>query len=119
MKEKQGRVVSASSSLFVYGSLVDAAHRREIIGREVETIPATIEGYERGRKRHFYLRKCQGSRVQGLLLNGLGAADFEILDKYEEIPVLYTRELAEVVDQHGVHVQCWVYLPTEWAIAPD
>jgi gamma-glutamylcyclotransferase (GGCT)/AIG2-like uncharacterized protein YtfP len=119
VKEKQGRVVRASSSLFVYGSMVEAAHRTEIIGREVESIPATIEGYERGRKKHFYLRKCHGSRVDGLLLSGLRPADFEILDKYEEIPVLYTRELAEVVDERGVHVRCWVYVPTERVIAPD
>jgi gamma-glutamylcyclotransferase (GGCT)/AIG2-like uncharacterized protein YtfP len=107
------------SSLFVYGSLIDPGHRAEIIGREVEAVPATIKGYERGRRQHFYLRKQEGVETRGLLLTGLSAADFAVLDEYEEVPVLYTRELAEVTDENGVIVRCFVYLPTDQVIGKD
>lgn len=116
MKEKQRRVLLQSnepnSVLFVYGSLLDAAHRVEVIGREVATTPATIRGYERGRSRHFYLRKRRGRETQGLLLLGLTAPEFAILDRYEEVPVLYTREQIEVSGADGSPVRCWAYLPT-------
>lgn len=115
MKEKQGRALQScepDSILFVYGTLLDAAHRAEAIGREADTIPATIRGYERGRNRHFYLRKRAGSETQGLLLLGLTAAEFALLDHYEEVPVLYTREWVEVSAADGSPVRCWAYLPT-------
>jgi gamma-glutamylcyclotransferase (GGCT)/AIG2-like uncharacterized protein YtfP len=108
-----------NSILFVYGSLLDAAHRSEIIGREVDTVPATIRGYERGRGRYFYLRKRRGSATAGLLLVGLTQADFAILDAYEEIPLLYTREQADVTDGDGAALRCWIYLPTARALGHD
>jgi len=115
VKEKQGRALQShepNNILFAYGSLLDAAHRAEVIGRNVDTVPATIRGYERGRGRHFYLRKQRGKETQGLLLLGLTAPEFAILDRYEEVPVLYTRERVEVSGADGSPVRCWVYLPT-------
>ncbi len=115
MKEKQGRALRSyepDSILFVYGTLLDAAHRAQAIGREVATIPATIRGHERGRNQHFYLRKRAGSETQGLVLLGLTAAELALLDHYEEVPVLYTRERVEVSAADGSPVRCWVYLPT-------
>ena len=105
-----------NSILFVYGSLLDAAHRVEVIGREVSAVRATISGYERGRKRYFYLRARPETCTAGLLLFGLTNADFAILDRYEEVPLLYMRERTEVVDEAGASVRCWVYLPTARAL---
>lgn len=98
--------------LFVYGSLLDAEHREQVLGRHVETMPATLRGYERGRTRHYFLRKQSGSETPGFLLMEMTARDFAILDGYEEVPVLYTRERVEVIDSRGQVVACWVYLPT-------
>jgi hypothetical protein len=42
-------------ALFVYGSLLDAAHRAALLGREVAAAPARLEGYERRRGRYFYI----------------------------------------------------------------
>ncbi len=53
------------------------------------------------------------------MLTGLSAGDFAVLDEYEEVPVLYTRELAEVTDENGVIVRCFVYLPTDQVIGKD
>jgi Gamma-glutamyl cyclotransferase, AIG2-like len=104
--------------LFVYGSLLDAVHRAEIIGREVAAIPATLYGFERGRARYWYLRPRAGAVTPGLILEHLTAADFVVLDRYEELPTLYTREAVEVAGQSGT-VRCWAYLPTSWAPAGD
>jgi gamma-glutamylcyclotransferase (GGCT)/AIG2-like uncharacterized protein YtfP len=104
------------STLFVYGSLLDEAHREEIIGREVETAPATLHGYERARRRHFFVRKRPGGVTAGLLLLKLTRAEFGALDRYEEVPSLYTREKIEVYSRDGVNVRCWTYLPTRRTI---
>ena len=122
MKEKQAGALHAyegNSILFAYGSLLDAAHRAAVIGREVETERAAIRDYERGRRRHYYLRKRRGSETQGLLLLGLTAADFVVLDRYEEVPILYTREWTEVTAENGSQIRCWVYLPTARVLGSD
>jgi gamma-glutamylcyclotransferase (GGCT)/AIG2-like uncharacterized protein YtfP len=100
------------ATLFVYGSLLDPTRRDEIIGRRVETAPATLRDYETGRARYFFVRNCRGARTTGLLLLNLTSRDFRRLDRYEETPRLYTREKIEVTDENGVDVRCWVYLPT-------
>jgi hypothetical protein len=99
-------------TLFVYGSLLDRSLREKIIGRRVETLPATISDYERCRARYFYIRRRSGIHTPGLLLLNLTSCDFRKLDRYEEIPRLYTREKIEVRDGGGGPVRCWVYLPT-------
>lgn len=100
------------SALFVYGSLLDTFHRAELLGREIAVAPARIVGYERRRRRHYYLAAREGAETDGLLLSGLGARDFGILDRYEEVPRLYTRERVMVVRADGAAIGCWIYLPT-------
>ena len=101
-----------ASTLFVYGSLIDEAHREEILGRRVSSVAATIRDYERGRGRYFYLRKRPGIDTPGLLLLELSARDFTLVDDYENVPILYTRERIEVIGEGGIPVRCWIYLPT-------
>lgn len=48
------------------------------------------------------------------MLHGLSQSDFAILDKFEGVPRLYTRERIEVTGASGALVNCWVYLPTGW-----
>jgi hypothetical protein len=107
----------ATLPLFVYGSLLDAAHRAEIVGRDVRTAPATLHGFARGRTRHWYLHRRADAATAGLLLFDLTAADFATLDRYEELPTLYTREVVEVAGPGGATMRSWVYLPTAWAPA--
>jgi cation transport regulator ChaC len=112
-----GKMESAANPmlrLFVYGSLVDATHRAEVLGHPAEGIPAILHGFERSRSRHWYLRRRDGAETAGLVLVDLVAGDFTILDRYEEVPALYTREQIEVAGQGGASIRCWVYLPTEW-----
>jgi hypothetical protein len=107
------------STLFVYGSLLDRCLREEIIGRQVDTLPATIPDYERGRARYFYIRRRSGISTPGLLLLNLTSSDFRVLDRYEEIPRLYTREKVEVRDDGGRPVRCWVYLPSATTLSAE
>ena len=106
-----------ASSLFVYGRLVDEAHRIELIGRRVEAIAATLRDYERGRGRHYFIRPQPGALTTGLLLINLGDKDFATLDEYEEIPTLYTREKVAVELSDSTSARCWVYQPTPTTLA--
>ncbi|MGO9267582.1 MAG: gamma-glutamylcyclotransferase family protein [Candidatus Binataceae bacterium] len=100
------------STLFVYGSLIDEARRMELLGRPVATAPATLRDYALGRARYFYIIRQPDAVITGLLLLDLNARDFIELDRYEELPILYTREKIEVADAAGQPRRCWVYLPT-------
>lgn len=102
-----------ASTLFVYGSLLDAAHREEILGHRVETAPATLAGYERASGRFYFIRKRPGAIASGLLLLKLTRRDFDALDRYEEVPSLYTRDKIEVSMGDGAgEIRCWIYMPT-------
>ena len=101
--------------LFVYGSLMDPAERQRLLGRPIEAIPARLAGYMRGRKRYYFVAKQEDAVTEGAILEGLSARDLAILDDYEEVPTLYTRERIEVVATDGRKIECWIYLPTGWA----
>ena len=103
--------------LFVYGSLMDPAERIRLLARVIEAVPARLPGYERGQKRYYFVAKLAGAITDGAVLEGLGPRDFEILDAYEDVPTLYTRERIEVLTADGRRIECWIYLPTEWAQA--
>ncbi|MGO9607384.1 MAG: gamma-glutamylcyclotransferase family protein [Candidatus Binataceae bacterium] len=105
---------TANDKLFVYGALMNPAERLRLLGRDVPASPARFNGYARGLKRYFFVTPKQGAEVSGEILAGLDMADFRILDRYEDLPRLYTRESIEVVDTAGNPVQCWIYLPTGW-----
>ena len=51
----------------------------------------------------------------GCCSTDLDSGDYAVLDLYEEVPTLYTREQVEVMGQGGARIRCWVYLPTDWA----
>ena len=102
-------------SLFVYGSLLDPDERERLIGRRIQAKAASLRGYERGRKRYFYVTKRDGTDVEGAILAGLSNDELAVLDGYEDVPSLYTRERINVLDTTGAIVECWIYLPTSWA----
>jgi hypothetical protein len=112
--------VNSDGALFVYGSLLDEAHRTTLLGREVTAAPARLDGYERRRSRYFYIVEQAGAETPGLVLSGLGERDFVVLDRYEDVPRLYTRMKIEVVDAgSGAALRCWIYLPTPTLLARD
>ena len=104
-------VMISPQTLFAYGTLIDAATRDEILGHRVDVIDARVVGYERRRSRYHYLARKAGAVTGGVILMGLTAGDFRILDEYEEVPHLYTREFIEAETSNGVE-RCWVYMAT-------
>ncbi len=100
--------------LFVYGALMNPAERLRLLGRPVNASPARLAGYARGRKRYYFVAKQVGASTDGAILDGLTAHDLAILDEYEEVPTLYTRERIEVLTADGGKIECWIYLPTGW-----
>jgi len=111
--------VNPALPLFVYGSLIDPIHRAEILGHLADGVPAILHGYARGRSRYWYISRREGTQTAGLVLTDLDARDFAALDRYEDVPTLYTREQVEVAKMDGALVRCWVYLPTAWAAAAE
>jgi gamma-glutamylcyclotransferase (GGCT)/AIG2-like uncharacterized protein YtfP len=103
------------NQLFVYGTLIDAAERARLLNRPVEATPARLLGYARGQKRYYFVSRRDGAVTQGAILEDLSHRDFEILDRYEAVPTLYTRERITVVAADGTETECWIYLPTGWA----
>ena len=104
--------------VFVYGSLMNPAERLRLLGRPIDASPARLPGYARGRKRYYFVVKQVGAVTEGAILEGLSARDLAILDDYEELPSLYTRERIEVIAVDGRKIECWIYLPTGWAAIP-
>jgi gamma-glutamylcyclotransferase (GGCT)/AIG2-like uncharacterized protein YtfP len=103
--------------LFVYGTLVNPAERMRLLGRPIDASPARLAGYTRGQKRYYFIAKQPAAITDGAILEGLTARDLAILDKYEEVPTLYTRERIEVITADDRRIECWIYLPTDWANA--
>ena len=101
-------------ALFVYGALLDANLRGRLLAREVPSEPAQLPGYQRRRKRYFFVAPRAGASVPGEILSELLPDDFAVLDRYEAVPRLYTRARAQARNARGVLVRCWIYLPTGW-----
>jgi len=101
--------------LFVYGTLMNPAERLRMLGRPIDASPARLPGYARGRKRYYFVATQADAVTDGAILEGLSASDFAILDDYENVPTLYTRERIEVIAADARKIECWIYLPTKWA----
>lgn len=107
------------STLFVYGSLIDEARRTELLGRIVAIAPATQLTTHWGVRATSYIRAQGNAVTAGRLRFDLSAGDFLELDRYEELPTLYTREKIAVADATGGPQRCWVYLPTPRTVSGD
>jgi gamma-glutamylcyclotransferase (GGCT)/AIG2-like uncharacterized protein YtfP len=101
--------------LFVYGSLMNPAERMRLLARPINASPARLIGYTRGKKRYHFVAKQRDAITDGAILEGLTTDDFSILDAYEDVPTLYTRDRIEVVTPDNRKIECWIYLPTGWA----
>jgi gamma-glutamylcyclotransferase (GGCT)/AIG2-like uncharacterized protein YtfP len=98
--------------VFVYGSLLDRKRQREIVARELRMLPATLPGFERRHARYFYIVPNGGAETNGAILTDLNAADLLLLDRYECVPDLYTREIVTAHTAANGRITCWCYMPT-------
>ena len=101
--------------VFLYGTLLHAGHRAAVLGREVETAPATLEGWRRGRAGGApwpALAPEAGARVAGAAFEA-GDGDLARLDRYEGAHG-YVREAVTLADG----APAAAYLPGEGASGP-
>ena len=107
----------ASLPLFFYGTLTDRGVRERVLGRrELACVPARLANYERVSKPDYpypFVAPAAGGLVDGLALLGLTAADYAILDEYEDVAEgTYERVRVEIeLLQDGPRrtVPAWVY----------
>jgi gamma-glutamylcyclotransferase (GGCT)/AIG2-like uncharacterized protein YtfP len=102
--------------LFVYGSLRDPSVRARVLrGRtNLTTCTAVLHGYARQMVPSFgypfVVRADPETQVVGDLLFGLQAADYRLLDAYEDTEDgLYVRAVVTVETPNG-REDAWVYL---------
>jgi gamma-glutamylcyclotransferase (GGCT)/AIG2-like uncharacterized protein YtfP len=96
--------------LFVYGTLQLPAIQRLLTGKVFPSRPARVAGFRRGLvrgERYPSLAPAPGSAVEGLLLEGVGAAALARLDAYEGPH--YERIRAKAVTDSGSRA-CWLWL---------
>jgi gamma-glutamylcyclotransferase (GGCT)/AIG2-like uncharacterized protein YtfP len=99
--------------LFVYGTLLWPDRRKELLGHDVAASPARLDGYRVIAGRYLFVVREAGAITRGLILRGIAGAGLGILDRYEDTPRLYTRELIDVQGEHGKSERCWIYLPAD------
>ena len=95
--------------LFVYGTLKNPKIREYILGRKTESERAILPNFtKRKASLYYYVREREGDEVDGLLVN---VTDDDILsvDRYENVPLLYTRKEVDVY-VNGKKEKAWVYL---------
>src|SRR5689334_8810236 len=82
--------------VFIYGSLLDRKRQRQIVGRDLRMLSAVLPGFERRRARYYYIVANPAAQTRGAILTDLNARDLAAIDRYEDIPNLYTREIVTV-----------------------
>ena len=100
---------------FFYGTLMDPAVLAVVIGRHLPPAsrqPASLADVRRVYRAgaHYpILIPAAGERVEGLLVDGLGAADGRRLDVFEGRD--YVAQTASVQPQRGGPVLAWLFMP--------
>ena len=99
-----------SRSLFVYGTLRDAALVVELTGRQFAQIPATLDGYRRVEPDGDYawIEPHGNAHVDGIVLCSIDERSMERLDAYEGD--LYERRAVEVRTADGLDIECDTYV---------
>jgi gamma-glutamylcyclotransferase (GGCT)/AIG2-like uncharacterized protein YtfP len=112
-------VAAGPLPLFAYGTLADPQTRQRLLGArpELEVVRARLRGYARvsvpGFSYPFIVPSEPDAVVDGVLILGLSAADYDVLDEYEEVAAgTYVRVRTEVeILGCGAPrtVRAWVY----------
>lgn len=102
-------------NLFAYGTLTDRRVMAKVTGRTLPAgVSATLQGYRRCETTLGYpiILPESGASCQGQVFFGLTQADWERLDRYENLfdnPPAYTRRLVQVHGKHGT-ISAFVYV---------
>lgn len=102
-------------NLFAYGTLLDRRVMAKVTGRTLPAgVNATLHGYRKYETTLGYpvILPESGASCQGQVFFGLTHADWEKLDRYENVfdnPPAYTRKLVQVQGTHGT-ISAFVYV---------
>jgi gamma-glutamylcyclotransferase (GGCT)/AIG2-like uncharacterized protein YtfP len=108
-----------SVNLFVYGSLADSRHLRNLLGREYGYTSATLPGFARVENRQFftYIVPAEGGEVRGFVV-ALPQEKLARLDAYEQEGGLYRRRPVRVLLADGSELVCQAYVGMPERIIP-
>jgi len=95
---------------FSYGTLLDPEYQRELFGRSVPTVPATLSDWQAVFTATGYLTIVPqpGASVSGALVT-VNERELAICDAWEEVP-LYERVDVRAIDAHGTATATWAYV---------
>lgn len=110
---------SASSNLFVYGTLTDKHLVYQLTGKKFPTSSASLRDFERriARSGYPYILPHSSSKVEGLLIRNLDPESLRRLDRYEDEGRLYFRKTIAVFSR-GRQVACETYVGNRRLLEP-
>ncbi|WP_230742758.1 gamma-glutamylcyclotransferase family protein [Methanooceanicella nereidis] len=104
-----------SYNLFSYGTLMEEACVKEVIGRVPEMKPALVEGFHRFFDTdigYYSARMETGVSIEGVLLMGLSDNEINSLDEYEGVRYgIYERAGVKArIVENGMVVDAFIYV---------
>lgn len=107
--------------VFAYGSLADPLRAEAIVGRTCQASFAELPAHDRVRARVSRYRREAGAlahavpdpagTIDGYILGPLTDEEIARLDRYEDAPVLFARDVCwATVDGLSAGLACWIYV---------
>lgn len=99
--------------LFAYGTLMDEALVRELLGRVPRSQPAVLRGFRTDRHPtapHDTAELDPKASIPGKMYDGVSADELERIDAYEEVPQGRYRRIVVTVEIGAWRADAWVYV---------
>lgn len=99
------------ANLFAYGTLMLPEMMHQLLGKEIKSIPGTLNGYVCYEVKHqIYpaIVALDGSKVSGIVYENLRNGDLTKLDEYEG--EMYERKTVLVRLNDGTNLPCQTYV---------
>lgn len=97
--------------IFAYGTLLEPDIQLQLFGRQLEAeSTALLNNYRKyTHEKYPYILPSKGSLVEGKIIF-LTKAELEIADRWEEVPVAYTRQKVQVKEGNHTLTEVWAYI---------
>jgi gamma-glutamylcyclotransferase (GGCT)/AIG2-like uncharacterized protein YtfP len=101
------------TNLFVYGTLIDDAAIRSVLGRVPRSRVAVLRGFRRvaHEKGPWVVAEPDpAAQIQGKVLEGLSEGEVDRFDKFEGVDLGLYRRIPVHVEVGAVRVEAWTYV---------
>ena len=101
------------SNLFVYGTLIDDAAIRSVLGRMPRSRVAVLRGFRRAvhEKGPWVVAEPDpAAQIAGRVLEGLSEGEVDRFDKFEGVDLGLYRRIAVHIEVGTSHVEAWTYV---------